>query len=73
MFGVISKKIRRIFKLVSGGRWGGSTPFDLDDPFCGVRVPRPGGRGGRASAVAVAEPEDPEFVNAIGRSHRSGS
>jgi hypothetical protein len=71
MFGVISKKIMRIFKLVSGGRWGGARPFDFDEPFSGVRVPRPGRPGGRTSAVAVAEPDDPELVQAIGKPWRS--
>jgi hypothetical protein len=39
------------------------------DPFARVRQPRRGRPGGRDSAIAVEEPEDPKQVQAVGR-HR---
>lgn len=38
------------------------------DPYAPVRVPRGRRPGGRSSAVAVAEPETPNFVRALGTS-----
>ena len=41
------------------------------DPHTSVRQPRRGNPGGRSSAVAVAEPEPPGTVSAIGTSFPS--
>jgi hypothetical protein len=37
-----------------------------EDPSLGVREPRRRGPGGRSSAAAVAEPEEPTVVGAYG-------
>jgi hypothetical protein len=42
-----------------------------EDPPIGTREPRKRGPGGRSSAVAIAEPDDPASVRAFG-SVRSG-
>jgi hypothetical protein len=54
---------------------GGRGPFFLppDDPFIGVREPRPRGSGGRSSAAAVEPPLESVFVqaDAVRRRERS--
>ena len=41
------------------------------DPLVGVREPRRRGPGGRSSGVALAEPNEPANVTAIGRDRRA--
>jgi hypothetical protein len=42
-------------------------PFGpLEDPYAGVREPRPRKPGGRSSAIALAEPDPPKLVRAVG-------
>jgi len=42
-----------------------------EDPAVGVREPRRPGPGGRSSGVALAEPNEPSKVTAIGRDRRA--
>jgi len=42
-----------------------------EDPAVGVREPRRRGPGGRSSGVALAEPNEPSNVRAVGRDRRA--
>jgi hypothetical protein len=41
------------------------------EPAVGVREPRRRGPGGRSSGVALAEPNEPSNVRAVGRDRRA--
>ena len=55
-------------KALAARAMGRQPPFDpsLDDPFAGVRMPRPHGPSGRSSSVSVPEPESHDAVHAVG-------
>lgn len=42
-----------------------------EDPAVGVREPRRRGPAGRSSGVALAEPNEPSNVRAVGRDRRA--
>ena len=46
-------------------RWHPPLSGPSEDPFAGVREPRPRGPGGRGTSVAVQEPRSDEAVHAV--------
>jgi hypothetical protein len=57
---------RRIMRLLFGRR----RPGDPHAPYAGVPHPNRRGPHGRTSAVAVAEPDEPQAVVAVGRARK---
>ena len=55
-------------KALAARALGRHPPFDrpLDDPYAGVRSPRPHGPSGRNSSVSVPEPEYDDMTHAVG-------
>jgi hypothetical protein len=62
MFSSLKSSMWRLLRSLFGGA---APPADPPfDPYAGVRVPREGRPGDRSSAVALAEPRDPDDVRA---------
>jgi hypothetical protein len=57
--------VRRLIAALLHGRRPFSPP---EDPYAAVREPRRRNPGGRSSAIALAEPEAPTRVRAVGTS-----
>jgi len=60
----------RWLKALAARVMGRQPPFDhpLDDPYAGVRMPRPHGPSGRSSSVSVPEPDLHDETHAVGSS-----
>ena len=62
-------RARVVLRLRRGEFWGNEPPSSPGDPESWVRSPRPSGPGGRSAVASVAEPDEHDAVNAVGR-HR---